>query len=66
MNKGSLVTIRIPVKRYTPPLGNVSQLISFTSYFSDLEQNRCVATKNAAPYQEICFQVQALSKAIQY
>ena len=53
MSKGSsLVTIRIPVRRYTPPLGNVSQLISFTSYFSDLEQNRCVATKNATPYKE--------------
>ena len=55
MNKESLVTIRIPVKRYTPPLGNVSQLSSFTSCFSDLEQNRCVAAKNASPYQEKSF-----------
>ena len=65
MSKGSsLVTIRIPVRRYTPPLGNVSQNISLTSYFLDLEQNPCLASKNATPYQEKCFQVQALSKTI--
>ena len=40
---GDTVVIRVPVRRYTPLAGNVSQAILLIFYISDLEQDHSMA-----------------------